>query len=312
MRVKTLENFLLKNSDFETLINFNSVEEMSGFLQSKGWKISSSADIDEIIKGAEKSLWNFVKEIVDDPSFFDVILLRKDFSNLKAVIRGVLSDVDVTNFLDDLSIYNANELYKNVKKQQFEILPEYIRDTAKEAFSVLLKTSDACLCDTIIDRGMFKVMSNISEKYKSSLIYDYVELLCVSANINIATRSIKLKKNTRNFLLKALVPCSTFDLNRMVAETLKGKESLASYICNVVYKNFPAFTYKDETENLSDWMDASILCILKKKFSSCFGLDPIFAYVLYKYLEFKNLRLVFKNIGNSERLEKLRERFRAF
>ena len=307
MRIKALENFFLRSSDFDAMLGLASEEEILGYLQSKGWKFFDSCEkIDRIIKDSEVFLWKFIKEIVGSLDFFDVILLKKDFSNLKAIVRGVLSDIDVANFLDGLAKYNPDDLYKNVKEQHFDALPEYMKNTAKDAFSVLLKTADACLCDSLIDRGMFEAMKVEGRSVKSRLVSDFVELLCVSANINIALRSINFKRNTRAFLLKALIPCSTFDLDSLIAAALKGKDCLVLYFDEAVYKGFPAFVYKDEVENVSNWTDYSIFCILKKEISKCFGLDPIFAFVLYKYLEFKNLRLVSKNLKNAESLDKLR------
>lgn len=312
MRIKSLENSLLKSSDFESMLSFNSQGEIFGYLKGKGWKIRKNENLDEVIKNSEVSLWNFVKEATDNLDFFKIILLRKDFSNLKAIIRGVLSDIDVTNFLDFLAIYDPEDLYKSVKNQQFDEMPPCMEEVAREAFFVLLKTSDACLCDAVIDKGMFVALNSFVENKKDSLVYDYMELLKVYANINISLRAIDLNKNTRNFLLKSIIPCNTFDYQAIVDSTLKGKENLLNFLNDTVYKGFLDFSYDESEESLNDWLDFSIFSMVKSEITSCFGIEPIFAYVLLKYLEFKNLRIVFKNVGNVKKVEKLRERFRVF
>jgi|GEM_PF-5399097 len=312
MRIKSLEKFLLKSSDFESMLSFSSKSEVFGYLKSKGWKVEKNENIDEIIKNSEISLWNFVREAVGNSDFSNVILLRKDFSNLKAIIRGVLSDIDVTNFLDFLAIYNPNDLYKSVKKQQFDELPPCMKDVAREAFFVLLKTSDACLCDAVIDRGMFVALNSFVENKKNFLVYNYLELLKVYANINISFRAIDLNKNTRAFLLKSIIPCDTFDYQTIINSTLKGKESLLNFLKDTVYKGFLEFSYDESEESLNNWLDFSIFSMASEEITNCFGVEPIFAYILLRYLEFKNLRMVLKNVGNAERVKKLRERFRVF
>ena len=86
-----------------------------------------------------------------------------------------------------------------------------------------------------------------------------------------------------------------------------------NFLNDTVYKGFLDFSYDEsDEESLNNWLDFSIFSMAKEKITNCFGIEPIFAYILLNYLEFKNLRMVFKNIGNAEKVEKLRERFRMF
>ena len=104
MRIKCLEDKNLDFSDFEAMLSIPSFADRVGYLKNKGWIFDDSlTEIGSILKECEKDLFSFVKELVGNLDFLNFILIKKDFSNLKTIIRGVLSEIDVSDLLDDLS-----------------------------------------------------------------------------------------------------------------------------------------------------------------------------------------------------------------
>ena len=310
MRIKCLEDKNLDFSDFEAMLSIPSFADRVGYLKNKGWIFDDSlTEIGSILKECEKDLFSFVKELVGNLDFLNFILIKKDFSNLKTIIRGVLSEIDVSDLLDDLSFFSPEALLNCVKDQNFTLLPDYIKDAAKESFETLLHTNDACLADTIIDSHMFKVLNEISAESKLSIVKNYVELFFVYANLNISLRAEKLKKNNRDFLAKALVPCRTFDRDKIMFLTIKGKEALLDYLSGLSYTGFLPFLCKEGKDYLNCWFDSSLLNIVKREQSNYFTKGPIVAYVLSKYLEFKKIRLIFSSYAcNEKELASVRER----
>ena len=312
MRVKHVESGFLTVNDFESVLGMNSQSEALAYLKSRGWDASDKQDdISSILKQKEFNLWNFVKELVGDLSLFGVILLKKDFTNLKAVLRGILNDIDVNHLLDPLALVKTDVLYNCVKKQNFFDLPSYISTVARESFEVLLQTGDACLCDAIIDAGMFTAMNSFNNKCNLKIAQNYIELLAVYSNINICVRSIRLKKNNKSFLSLALIPCRTFDLQNLLRFTVKGIDSLINYLNSVCYVGVPAFVYNESMENLVCWFDTSLYSLVKKERQCCFTLSPIFAFILANYLEFKNLRMAFNYFITKRNKEVLLARYRS-
>lgn len=313
MRIKCLEDKNLDFNDFEAMLSITSFTDRVGYLKNKGWVFDDSlTEIDSILKKCEKDLFSFVKELVGSLDFLNFILIKKDFSNLKTIIRGVLSEIDISDLLDDLSLISPETLLNCVKNQSFTLLPDYIKDAAKESFETLLHTNDACIADTIIDSHMFKVLNKISTESKLSIVKNYVELFFVYANLNISLRAENLKKNNRDFLAKALVPCRTFDRDKIMFLTIKGKEALLDYLSGLSYTGFLPFLCKEGKDYLNCWFDSSLLNIVKREQSNYFTKGPIVAYVLSKYLEFKKIRLIFSSYAcNEKELNSIRERLKA-
>lgn len=311
MRIKHIESLMLTVNDFESMLSMNSCVEALSYLKSRSWYAGDeSSSIDSILKQKEVDLWNFVKEIVSDTSFFSAILLKKDFMNLKLALRGVLSNIDVSYLLDPFAFIKTDILLDCVASQSFSSLPYYISSVAKESFGKLLQTGDACLCDAIVDAGMFKAMNVFNKKRGLKIAQDYVELLAVYSNISICIRSIKLNKNCKSFLSAALIPCKTFDLNNLLCFTIKGIDSLVAYLNSVNYLVVPPFIYSDGVDSLGCWFDASLYSLVKKERKCCFTLSPIFAFILANYLQFKHIRLVFNCFVTGESREDLLSKFR--
>ena len=313
MRIKCLEDQNFNYSDFESMLLLPSSIDRINFLKNKGWIFDDSlSEIDDILKKREEDLFKFVKELVGNLDFLNFILIKKDFSNLKAVIRGVLSEIDVVDILDNLALIKPETLLYCVKNQDFASLPDYIKDVAKESFETLLHTNDACIADTIIDSCMFKVLNEISSKSELTIVKDYVELLSVYSNCNIVLRASKLKKNTKGFLFKALIPSRTLDCDKLISFTINSEESLIDYLNGLSFSGFLLFFYREDENYLESWFDASLLNIIKKGQNNYFSRSPIVAYVLLKYLEFKRVRIVFSSEECSEsELIKIKERLKA-
>lgn len=311
MRIKCLENEALSLNDFEAILAIPTLDERISYLKNKGINVSSGK-VDEIFKKQEKELLEFVKELIGSLDCLNFILIRKDFMNLKAVVRCVLKDINAKDFLDDLSLIDPNLMINAIKEQQFNLLPEYIRNISKESFETLLKTNDACFTDAIIDAEMFKVLLEVSKKSKLSIIKNYVELLSVYANLNIALRSIKLRRNDVFFLNRSLIPCKTFDTQYLIDYCIKGKEPLVNYLNSVVYYDFSLFHYKEDKDYLNTWFDSSLTCIINKEKSDYFTLNSVIAYVLSRYLEFKKIKMILGSESyTDEQRNSIRERLKT-
>ena len=114
MRIKCLEDQNFNYSDFDSMLLLPSSIDRINFLKNKGWIFDDSlSEIDDILKKREEDLFKFVKELVGNLDFLNFILIKKDFSNLKTIIRGVLSEIDISDLLDDLSLIYSSNLYMN-------------------------------------------------------------------------------------------------------------------------------------------------------------------------------------------------------
>lgn len=63
-------------------------------LADKGWNTEDFSDYEDILENQEDTLWQLMSELADDLSEFNVFLYQKDYQNLKASIKAVITNSD--------------------------------------------------------------------------------------------------------------------------------------------------------------------------------------------------------------------------
>ena len=69
---------------------------------------------------------------------------------------------------------------------------------------------------------------------KNPIIERYAELTVVAADLKTAVRCAKTGKN-REFILRALAPCATLDLEQLAEATLLGVDAIIGYLASTPY-----------------------------------------------------------------------------
>ncbi len=89
-----------------------------------------------------------------------------------------------------------------VLENQFEDLPEEMREPAQEAQRVLLQTGDGQLCDVILDRAALDAVYRAGKESGNEFLKLYAELTVACADIKTAVRAARMGKG-REFLERA-------------------------------------------------------------------------------------------------------------
>jgi V/A-type H+-transporting ATPase subunit C len=183
-----------------------------------------------------------------------------------------------------------------------------MRQVAQEAKETLLQTRDGQLCDVIIDRAALEAIREAGEKTGEALLKDYGELVCATGDIKIAVRAARTGKS-RQFLDRALAPCSTLDVPALAEAAAAGVDAVIAYLDHTVYA--------DAVEELSGsvaaferWCDNRVIETIKpQKYEVC-TVGPLVAYVLARQNEIKTARIVITGKANGLSEEAIRERTR--
>lgn len=244
-----------------------------------------------------------------DPFELEVLLLPNDFNNLKVSIKAVVLDKDPENYFVESGTVDRQLILTAIKNKEYNLLPDYMRESAKNAFDVFIHTQDSQLCDTIIDNSFLKKLEDISRVSNIDLIKNYTELFVAAANIRVAVRACKTNK-TIKFLDTSLVLCKTLDLKNLKAAALKSIESIYEYLSTTVY--YDAVPHLKASMVLFEkWYDNKIMDLIKKEKSNPFTIAPIIAYALARQNELKVVRIIFSGKRNGVLDDALRERLRC-
>lgn len=306
-RVKVHETQLLDDSDIDRLIGAKTIDEAAALLVEKGYSESGAAT-DRLFDGQLENTWEFIREIAPDFSEFDFLLVKNDFHNLKAVLKGAVTDRPYESICLHPTITPIKTLKTAVDEQWWSILPQYMQKTAEKAYEYFVSTLDGQLSDICIDKGSINAVVLLSKDNKDGFIRDLGELIAATYCLRIAVRCSKLQMS-REFIFDALPDCGSIDKSALCDSAAAGLDELCEYIARTKYSK-AADALADGIAEFEKWCDNALVDYVDKARYLSFTAAPLAEYIIKKEAELKTVRIIIsgKRTGLSEEQIKARVR----
>lgn len=307
-RIRSRELDLLGESFVSQLAVCSRYEECMKLLFDKGWGITGVETADELLAAERDKTWGLIEELVEDMSIFDTLLCENDYHNLKAAIKQVYSNSDIPNIYFSRGTVNQEVISNAVREHDFSALDGKLGKCADEAYQVLMHTGDGQLCDVIIDKASLEAVYEKAKSSGNEILLDYAEMKLARADIKIALRSARTKKNAE-FMQRAMAECSSLDVGKLIAASLAGENELFEYLAATSYADvIPAI--KESPAAFEIWFDNQLMEHIKPQKYNSFTMSPLAAYILARENEIKTVRIIL--LGKLNRLSdaSIRERLR--
>lgn len=306
-RIRTKELALLSASFFEQLLSAPDYESCIRLLREKGWE-GGGTDWEEMLSGQRRRTWELMEELLGDTSVFHVFLYANDYSNLKAAVKSCRHRTEPANVYIEQGTVPVETIRTAVLENQFEDLPEEMREPAQEAQRVLLQTGDGQLCDVILDRAALDAVYRAGKESGNEFLKLYAELTVACADIKTAVRAARMGKG-REFLERALAPCDSLDVKKLAAAALEGEEAVKRCLEFSEYHEGAA-ALEESLSAFERWCDNLMIRRIRPQLHNAFGLGPLAAYILEKESEIKSVRIVLSGKKNHLPEQSIRERVR--
>ena len=307
-RIRSHETRLLSDSDLSALLSAKDASAVIRLLKDKGWGAGGDESTDRLLGCEEEKLWALINEIVPDRTVFAFLLVQNDFHNLKAAIKAITRGADAQPYFIHNALTDPCELLDALKRRDYPALPEYLRETAREAMTVLLQTSDGQLCDVIIDKACMDVVLRLGRDNENELIRMYCELFVVCADIKTAVRCAKMRKS-RDFILRTLSECDTLDITRLAAAAATGYQEIIAYLETTEYRSaVPAL--ERSMSAFEKWCDDYLTEMMKPQKWEPFSIGPVVAYIIARQNEIKAVRMILSAKINGLSEDMIKERLR--
>lgn len=275
--VKAMENSLFTHSDLEQLINARNQNEFETLINSKN-------------AGTLPEVWDMLRTYAPDSKELEILLYRNDFHNLKAVLKAMISNQEPDNYFIEPSNVGLDVLKEAFRTKDMDILPDYMRETATQAYEILTTTLDGQLADSLIDTACMNAMQKSADNSGSDFMQKYVNLITVCADIKTAYRCSKMNKQ-RAFLEVAICGSPELDKESLIRSTLGGTENLLSFLEHTTYGEL-AGLLKESPVQFEKRCDDMITEQAETARMRAFGIEPLVAYYIAKEAEIKNLRII--------------------
>lgn len=291
--IKTIENKMLTASDMQSLIGAESLALAKRILAERGW-IGESTE--EILKNSLKDAWSSAYAVCPKEAPIDILLYENDFHNLKTILKAQVVSADWHNMILRPSITEPEEIESAIKNKNFDELPPYIKDTAKEAYKLLTSTMDGQLTEIFIDKMEHLAVLKRAEEEKSEFLIGWAKLLIQLTDLKTAWRC-NLAEKSKDFIKNALI----FEKEELFGNL----QTIKDYI-----KREFSDADVSSISNFEKWCDNKKLAYAKTAKADSFGFAPILAFLIGKSFEVQAVRIILacKENGMDEQI--IRERLR--
>ncbi len=279
--VKAMENTLLTRNELDQLINADGKGEAEALLSSKN---GTGESVDPA------TVWNMLREYAPDSRELEILLYKNDFHNLKAALKAMISGKEANGYFIRPTSLDLEQLPAALAEKYYDALPEHIRETAREAYEIIVRTSDGQLADSYIDAETLRRMQKDAEETGCGFIKKYAGLTAVCADIKTAYRCSRMKKS-RSFLETAVCGGHELDKDELIRASLEGEESLISYLDGAGFGDL-AKLLNGSAAAFEKRCDDMIMELAESARMMSFGAEPLAAYYIAAEAEQKNLRII--------------------
>lgn len=315
-RLRVMEKELLKSENFirasETETLEDALRSLSDTVYNKYInKISSPTEYEYILK---EELTRFYYELFDiSPSKIPIrlITLKYFYHNLKVIIKEDIGKKDLKDLYMNIGDFDLKEyrdaLVKGSKKNKYFELIQRVEEIYEEK-------KDPQLIDIYLDNAYFTELLELAEESQVDLFIEYAKNLIDFTNIRTLLRAKKQEKDVE-FLRQIIIEGGNVRketyldlLNRELSSDTDVFKKLEIY--KYIKEALDSFK---ERGNLSDFereMDNYFIDLIKEVKYITYGPEVIFANVLAKEMEIKNLRIILVSKLNGLDSEFIREKLR--
>lgn len=237
---------------------------------------------------------------------------RYDFHNLKVLVKSEAMGEDHSDLLVDRGTVSPELL--TALFSGGERLPDHLAGPLEAARAAFRASGDPQLIDTVLDGALYELLSREARRRGYKVIRRYVEASIDLANIRTFLRVRRLGKEAA-FLEMALLGGGLIDRRRFLDLYSQPLVVFASALADTPYGQIVAEGVKAaetgaQFTGLEKLADDFLLAIAKEARYIPLGPEPLFAYVLAKESEIRNIRIILAGKVNGVPAEIIRERLR--
>lgn len=311
--IRANEYKLFTKADFRGFLSASSADDIIRVLKDRGFGVPSSYQSDdEMLKSQNAKVFSYLKDLSEENKIFDSFLMKNDFYNLKIFLKARIAEKNGMEMASQPSLIEPEVLQSCVQKNDFSTLPDWIRETAENAFELISETRDGQQCDIMIDKAMMNEIRNTAVKSKNQFMIEMTEMQTALSNIKTALRANRAGKD-KDFILNALIPCDSFSIEGL-AEAASDKETLIEFLAEKGYPEaVKAISGGESIAAFERYCDDQTIKYAETVKYSNFGIEPLIAFLLYNEMEQKNLQIILTGkragINEKEIMERMRESY---
>lgn len=310
--VRIRESEFLTKDQFETLLKANDFAQAQQLLKTTVY--------DQLLDPFEGTLmselgkaYDFVDDVASNAPVTQLFSLSYTYHNLKVLLKNHLAGLDITDAVIPIGAYNLEALSYLVKTEQSDSLPTIMVETVQEIAQEYREYGRLEAIDVLLDRRYFKHLLQVVKELGDDGLQQLVRTWADLYNVSCIFR-LRDKKLTQAFLKSILSTEGNLALEELIKLALQQQfDAILTLLSETTYGDVISPLLESERDvnlSLEIARDQVAHVHLEEARFEAFGYLPLLAYLYYKEMEVKNLRLILTGKVNGFAQEILKERMR--
>ena len=319
VRIRVLEKSLLSQDQFIRLIEAQDLEEVFQILHDTGYaerlaRISRKEDFEQVLAAELEHVYQVAREISPQPEVVDLLALKYDYHNLKVLLKEKFLDKDLSSLYLPIGSVDFNKVKESYQEGNLRGFHLDFWEAISQAQEDFHQSKDPQRIDIILDRFYMEQLYERALKTDIDLFIEYVRTLIDFTNIRSLLRLKKMKKDL-HFTGEVILPNGYIDEETILDALHEPIDELLELFRNTNIHQTIVLGLESyqETKRLTDfekYMDDYLMDVCRRAKYVHFGPEPIFAYIVAKETEIKNLRIIMVSKLNHISPEATRKRVR--
>ena len=317
-RIKIIEDRLIGRDRINRMIESHTPEDAFRVLQDGGYGAAATVDMprdfEQMIAAEFAGLKALMDEISPDSELTDVLLMRYDYKNAKALLKMRMSSVDDDAAIADSGRIPARELREMVFSQDTFGLPAHLAQAIEKAEMQIAIDPVPYKIDNIIDKAYIDWAVTSAKRKKSKFL---TELFIEWIDMNNVLSLLRVRQMDAdiNHLQDALL-----DDGLLPLEMVLDAYALSDELVGMHFRDTPyGFHLENEIEKairqkrawqFEHYIENLFIACAKKQKKKIFGMDPIISYIVAKENEATAVRMVMTGKLNDIDIDQIRGRLR--
>lgn len=316
--IKSRERKMIKEEQFHAMAESSNLDEICSSIQNAGYGGDNLAfrpdTYQKILSDKKSDMFDEIKDMGKELKELDILAYPNDYHNIKVLLKAEQLGVDRSDILIDKGTVSSGAMIDAVRSRSGANVTEYMFSAIKESAEVLARTKDPQLVDFVCDKYCFMEIKKLVSQSKNEFIKGYVRLNIDAVNLKTYIRVKALGQDKSYF-------DSLFIDGGNVSDVIYSKNFDADYATfanafNQADLQESATVGLENLEKTGDYAlfeklcDDALVNYIRKAKEVSFGAETLFAYLVAKQMEIKNIRILMAGKIAGVSPEKIAERIR--
>ncbi len=308
-RVKAMENSFLTNEKIVRMAYSDSLEE--GFrvlLESSygGGLVVDAKDYDALLQTEDARVSEFVLEAMPSGQGMESFVVKNDYHNLKAIVKGKYMRLDDVDFmLMPKGSFDPKEVKDMVYADDYSVLTDLQKTALLEIDSARANgNTSPRFIDLTLDKACYKEIMSSLKKVKNKFMPKYWQTNIDMMNISCFVRACNAGDKT-------LFDESFIGGGKLEKRFFTGE--LSGVLDKLTYTSYPQIAEALKTGDFVAFeriWDNTLLNIFKDERNDIFSVAPIAGFYVAKKIEIKIVRMICILLKNDVDKDVIRDRLR--